>query len=309
MLRNDKIICHLLLINTSWMKLEYIIPTGYLCLKNFFLLPIYHPSGTQKYPVGIIYRRPSRGRKIVVSLTKFRRGDILEAFRSISSNELNKWYSYIMNNRLSITYLILMSVPLFFGCGGSAKEGNKNNASASTTSSGQKYTIDTNESVVTWEGFMVFSFEKEHIGYVHLSKGELMIEKDKLVGGIFEIDMNTIEYADKEDKNTPIKHLKSADYFDVEKFPTSTFIITRVDSVIRENIKVTGDLTIKGVTNEVTFPARMEIKDGIVKANGKLTFDRTEWGIRYRSGKFYDNLADQAVSDDVELEMKIVARK
>jgi polyisoprenoid-binding protein YceI len=212
-----------------------------------------------------------------------------------------------MNNKLSITYLILMSAPLFFGCGGPAKEGN--NASASSVSQGEKYMIDTKESVLTWEGSMVFGFEEEHIGYVHLSKGELMIEKDQLVGGIFEIDMNTIEYGDKENKNTPVKHLKSPDYFDVEKFPISTFSITKVAYAFPGNIKVTGNLTIKGVTNPVTFPARIEVKDGIVKGNGKLTIDRTDWGIRYRSGKFYDNLADQAVSDEIEIQMKIVAKK
>ena len=156
---------------------------------------------------------------------------------------------------------------------------------------------------------MVFDFAKEHIGYVHLSKGELIIEKNQLVGGSVEIDMNTIEFGDKTDTNTPIKHLKSADYFDVEKFPASTFTITKVDSISRDSIKVTGNLTIKGVTNEVTFPARMETKDGIVRADGKMTIDRTEWGIRYASGKFYDNLADQAVSDNIELQMKVVAKK
>ena len=212
-----------------------------------------------------------------------------------------------MNNKLSITYLILMSAPLFFGCGGPVKE--ENNTSASSVTQGEKYIIDMKESVLTWEGSMVFGFEEEHVGYVHLSKGELMIEKDKLVGGIFEIDMNTIEFADKADKNTPIKHLKSADYFDVEKFPISTFSITKVAYAVRGNIKVTGDLTIKGITNPVTFPAKIEVKDGIVKANGKLVIDRTQWGIRYRSGKFYDNLADQAVSDDIEILMKIVAKK
>ena len=212
-----------------------------------------------------------------------------------------------MNNKLSITYLILMSAPLFFGCGGPVKE--ENNTSASSVTQGEKYIIDMKESVLTWEGSMVFGFEEEHVGYVHLSKGELMIEKDQLVGGIFEIDMNTIEYKDKEDKNTPIKHLKSPDYFDVEKFPISTFSITKVAYAVRGNIKVTGNLTIKGITNPVTFPAKIEVKDGIVKANGKLVIDRTQWGIRYRSGKFYDNLADQAVSDDIEILMKIVAKK
>ena len=169
--------------------------------------------------------------------------------------------------------------------------------------------IDTKESVLTWEGSMVFGFEEEHIGYVYISKGELMIEKDQLVGGTAEIDMNTIEYKDKESKNTPVKHLKSPDYFDVEKFPISTFSITKVAYAVRGNIKVTGNLTIKGITNPVTFPAKIEVKDRIVKANGKLVIDRTQWGIRYSSGKFYDNLADQAVSDEIEFLVKIVAKK
>jgi polyisoprenoid-binding protein YceI len=68
-------------------------------------------------------------------------------------------------------------------------------------------------------------------------------------------------------------------------------------------------LTIKGVTNEVSFPAKIEVKNGIVKANGKLIIDRTDLGIRYRSGKFYDVVADQIVSDDVEFLMDIVAKK
>lgn len=216
-----------------------------------------------------------------------------------------------MNNKISVTYLILIIGPLFFGCGGPVKEENKNNASASSVSQGQKYMIDTTESVLTWEGSMVFGFDEEHKGYVYISKGELLIEKDSLVGGIAEIDMSTIEYKDKESKNTPVKHLKSPDYFDVEKFPISTFAITKVESVnVRsKTIKVTGNLTIKGITNPITIPAEIEVKDGIVKASGKVIIDRTQWGIRYRSGKFYDNLADNAVSDDIEIHMKIVAKK
>lgn len=155
---------------------------------------------------------------------------------------------------------------------------------------------------------MIFDIDEEHVGYVYISKGELMIEKGQLMGGTAEIDMNSIEYKDKASKNTPVKHLKSPDYFDVEKFPISTIAITRIES-LRGHTIVKGDLTIKGVTHPVSFPAKMEVKDGIVKANGKLIIDRTNWGIRYRSGKFYDNLADQTVSDDIELYMKIVARK
>jgi polyisoprenoid-binding protein YceI len=224
---------------------------------------------------------------------------------------INQYNFFTMNNKLSITYLILIFAPLVFGCRGPVAEEDKNNASASSVSLGQKYIIDTKESVITWKGSMVFDFEEEHVGYVYISKGELMIEKDSLVGGTAEIDMKTIEYKDKESKNTPVKHLKSPDYFDVEKFPISTFAITKVESVnVRsKTIKVTGNLTIKGITNPITIPAEIEVKDGIVKASGKVIIDRTQWGIRYSSGKFYDNLADNAVSDDIEIHMKIVAKK
>ena len=214
-----------------------------------------------------------------------------------------------MNNKILLTYLILLIAPLFPGCDGPVKEENKNNASASAVSLGQKYIIDTKETVVTWKGSMLLASAEEHTGYVYISKGELMIEKGQLMGGKVEIDMNTIEYKDKEHKNSPIKHLKSPDYFDVEKFPISTIAITRVASVSGKTIKVTGNLTIKGITNAVTFPAKMEVEDGIVKATGKLVIDRTKWGIRYKSGKFYDILADEIVSDDIEFHMKIVAKK
>jgi polyisoprenoid-binding protein YceI len=213
-----------------------------------------------------------------------------------------------MSNKLSLAPFFLIIVPLFPACRGPVKE-SKIDLPASSVSAGQKYLVDTGQSVVTWKGSMLLAPDKEHVGYVHISKGELMIDKDRLTGGSIEIDMNTIEYKDKEDRNTPVQHLKSPDYFDVEKFPVSTIAITRVESVSDTDIKITGNLTIKGVTRPVTFPAKIEVKDGTVKADGQMTIDRTDWGIRYRSGKFYDVIADEIVSDDIGFVMKIVARK
>lgn len=214
-----------------------------------------------------------------------------------------------MANKLSITSLILIIAPLFFGCGGPATAENKSNAPAGSASGVKKYIIDTAESLITWKGSMVLASADEHTGYVHISKGELMIGKEQLVGGTAEINMQSIEYADKTNKNTPVQHLKSPDYFDVGKFPVSSINIMRVTPVHGNNITITATLTIKGVTRPVSFPAYVEVKDGIVKASGKLTIDRTNWGIRYRSGKFFDAFADQIVSDDVAFHMKIVARQ
>ncbi len=215
-----------------------------------------------------------------------------------------------MNNNLSITYLILIIAPLFSACRGPEVKENKNNASASFVSSrhvaNEKYVIDTKESVVTWKGSTV---EGAHTGYVYISKGELMIESGQLMGGTVEVDMSTIEGDDHRSDNNLIDHLKDPDFFDVKKFPISTFAITKVALADGENINVTGNLTIKGIIHEVTFPAKMEVKNGIVKANGKVVIDRTQWDVRYKSGKFYDNLADETMSDSIEFHMKIVAKK
>lgn len=214
-----------------------------------------------------------------------------------------------MNNQLKILIIALF----FFGCRGPVKEENKNNASASSISSGhfenKRYVIiDTKESAITWRGSMLIG-SNSHTGYVHISKGELIIENGQLVGGTAEVDMNTIEDEKHGSDNGLINHLKDPDFFDVKKFPISTIVLAKAVSINAEHTKVTGNLTIKGITNPVTFPAKMEIKNGIVKMNSKLVIDRTKWGIRYKSGKFYDLLADQTMSDSIVFHIKIVAKK
>lgn len=215
-----------------------------------------------------------------------------------------------MNNKLSIAYLILVISPLVFGCGGSVTGNNKNIASPGPLSmhvGDEKYfMIDTKESVVKWKGSNSFG---SHAGYVSISKGELMIEKEQLLGGAMEINMNTIVDEAHQGTSGLIKHLKDHDFFDVNKFPMSAISITKVETISSEEIKVTADLTIKGITNPVSFPAKLEVKDKIVKANSSFVIDRTKWDVRYNSGKFYDNLADKTISDSIEFNISIVAKK
>ena len=136
-----------------------------------------------------------------------------------------------------------------------------------------------------------------------------MIKNGQLAGGTAEVDMSTIEGNDHRSDNNLINHLKDPDFFDVKKFPFSTITITKVASINSEENEVAGDLTIKGITHPVSFPAKMEVRDGIFKASGKLVIDRTKWDVRYKSGKFFDNLKDQAISDDIEFHITIVAKK
>lgn len=173
----------------------------------------------------------------------------------------------------------------------------------------EKYVIDNQQSVVAWTGSMAFSEKGSHTGYVNVSKGMLVVENNQLTGGNVELDMTTIADKVHGRDNGLVEHLRSPDFFDVEKFPVSSFEITDVSSAPGEDPKITGNLTIKGITHPVTFPAKVEVKNGLVNASGKLVIDRTLWDVRYKSGKFFFNLADEAIADQIFFEMKITGKK
>jgi polyisoprenoid-binding protein YceI len=179
----------------------------------------------------------------------------------------------------------------------------------------KKYIIDTKQSAVIWKSSALlggwegskFLGDGSNTGDVDILKGEFLIENRHLVGGTVKVDMNTIEnFVDQRSLN------QLPPFFDVKKFPVSTFAITKVVTGDRGNIKVTGNLTIEGITKAVTFPAKMEFKDGMdgtVVMNGALIIDRTNWGIDYTSEKYFDKTGDGTISDDVKFFMKIVAKK
>jgi hypothetical protein len=173
----------------------------------------------------------------------------------------------------------------------------------------EMYKIDNKQSLITWKGSMKLSPEEKHVGYIFISKGDLWEENNQLVGGEVEIDMHSMEYADKKDKNTPIQHLKSEDYFDVKKNPTAAIVITKIEKLSDSSFTITANLTIKGVTNQLSFPATIKIENGILNANAQFSIDRTKWGITYRAERFYEKIADYTVSNEIEFIIKVVAKK
>ena len=150
-----------------------------------------------------------------------------------------------------------------------------------------------------------------HEGTINVSEGVAKLEGDQLVGGNFVFDINTINPtdipADDENHAKLTGHLKNADFFDVEKHDTATFEITNV-----EGNNISGNLTMKGITKNVTFPANISVNgDELNITSDKFTIDRTEWGIEYNSGKVMDaaKLGDYLIKDDVELQVKVKANK
>ncbi len=219
----------------------------------------------------------------------------------------------VMNNTLSLALFLLVIIPLFSAYRKPVVKEKEINASSGFISSSavanEKYIIYIKESVMTWKCSMAFANKGGHSGYISLKKGELIIDKRQLVGGVVEVDMNTIADEKQDRDNDLVSHLKSSDFFDAEKFPVTTFAITKVVPAMGGSLNVIGKLTIKGITHEVTFPLTVDVKNGIMNANGKLTIDRTKWDVRYKSGKFFGDLADEAISDNIEFDLKIVAKK
>lgn len=169
--------------------------------------------------------------------------------------------------------------------------------------------VDTKKSKLEWLAKKVTG---QHNGEVAIESGTLSVENDALVSGDFTINMTTISVIDIEnaDYNQKLKdHLNSPDFFNTGEFPEAKFSITSAKKVSTDkgNYEITGNLTIKGITNSVTFPANVEISKNKIKAVATITFDRAKFDVRYGSGSFFDNLGDKTIYDDVEMTVSLEA--
>lgn len=180
-------------------------------------------------------------------------------------------------------------------------------ATATGTESGDgAYVADIASSEVIWKGYKVTG---QHHGTVALQSGTLNFHDDLLVGGEFIIDMTTIKNTDMAGGGGQAKlegHLRSDDFFSVEKHPTANFKMTKVIPYgTAGNYRVAGDLTIKGITKPVKFMTQMTSNGGTLTATAVITIDRSEYDVRYGSGSFFDNLGDKALHDDFDLQVTI----
>ncbi|SFR31712.1 Polyisoprenoid-binding protein YceI [Robiginitalea myxolifaciens] len=157
-------------------------------------------------------------------------------------------------------------------------------------------TVNAEKSTVTWKAYKVTG---SHTGTVDLNSGALMFEDGALVGGEFSVNMTTLTATDLEGDSRAklVGHLKSDDFFSVEKYNESTLVFTGIKSTGKNSYEVTGDLTIKGITKPVTFDLSVYGS----KATATLKVDRAAYDVRYGSGSFFDNLGDKTIYDEFDL--------
>lgn len=152
-------------------------------------------------------------------------------------------------------------------------------------------------------------------GIIDLLDGMITVG-DATATGAFTIDMNSLDVtltAKKPGQESILtEHLKGSNWFDVAAYPTASFTIATVvpqaDSSSTFTYNVTGNLTMKGKTKEISFPATIyQNLDGSIAVEATTTIDRTMWGLKFMSGTFFDNLANNVIADEVQLEVALVA--
>lgn len=173
----------------------------------------------------------------------------------------------------------------------------------------EKFSVDASASSLVWTGKKVTG---EHTGTIKISSGELLVEDKTVRQGNFEIDLSSITVTDVTDANSNKKlvdHLKSDDFFSVAKFPKANFVISSIGKKTADTYSVKGKLTIKGITNEIEFPAAIQREGKKITATAKIVVDRTKFDIKFRSPNFFENLGDKAIYNDFELSLKLVANQ
>lgn len=155
--------------------------------------------------------------------------------------------------------------------------------------------VKASESTITWKGYKVAG---SHTGTIDLKSGSLVFDGDKLVGGEFVADMTSISSTDLEGdyKNKLDGHLGSDDFFGIEAHPTAKLVFTKVKSTGKNSYAVTGDLTIKGITEPVTFDVSVYGD----KATATLKVDRTKYNVKYGSG-IIGTAKDKLIYDEFDL--------
>ncbi|QEC73054.1 YceI family protein [Arachidicoccus ginsenosidivorans] len=184
--------------------------------------------------------------------------------------------------------------------------------------------IDTAASKVLWRGSKLIG--ADHSGYVPLLEGQISVQGSQISGGKITMDMKALQPTDQDlEGNTKLKaHLSSQDFFSVDSFPSASFEITKIEpgtstssvtpdsgkdakaAGIQTNTTVTGNMTIKGITKSITFPAEVHADSTAVDFRAAFAIDRTNWGVNYGSE---NSIKDKIINKNIDFQINIKAGK
>lgn len=179
---------------------------------------------------------------------------------------------------------------------------------ASHSINAQSFKADPNKSTINWVGKKVTG---QHTGNVKLASGSVTLNGEAIKAGEFVVDMTSINVTDLEGewRDKLIGHLKNDDFFAVDKFPKASLTILEGKKETNGSYTVKGNLTIKGITKPITFPATIKKDTKGLLATSTITVDRTAYDIRYGSKSFFDNLGDKTIDNEFILTVNLVSVK
>lgn len=203
-------------------------------------------------------------------------------------------------------FLLTLIASLFVACSSptASTEASEANEAATAEASSTEYAVNAAESTVTWTGSKPTG--DMHMGTVAIKQGKLAMSEGTISAGSFVLDMTQMsvidEGMDEETKAKLLGHLTTTDFFEVEKFATASFSVTgsTADSLM-------GNLTIKDITKSITVPYTLEVGETNITANASFSIDRTQWGVKFNSGNFFENLGEYLIDDAVQFDVKLVA--
>ena len=231
--------------------------------------------------------------------------------------------------KLKFFVLLMTASVTFFSCTNAPESDDAKTTDAKSVDSqksGDVWMLNVADSKIDWVGTKVSGY---HVGTVPLKRGEIYVKNDEVTGGKFILDIANMQVvgpkgSDSSGNQKLLGHLKSADFFDVEKNPEGTFELTdvkrykggeikdttdpRQDEISKYKVAnpthtVSGNLTLRGVTKNIEFPARITVSGNAAEAIAKFNIDRKDWGIVY-PGK-----PDDLIRDAIHLGISIKAAK
>lgn len=209
-------------------------------------------------------------------------------------------------------HIVVIIAVLGAGLGGTVPETHTPGASphALVAATGDTLWVDLQRSVLRWKGTKFWGLGK-HEGIVRLAVGHLWLHEGALRGGIFVIDMTSIEVTDIP-AHEPVprrrlrNHLMSNDFFAVETYPTAVFVLARVQQRTDPTYLLTGALTMRGQTHPVTFETEMQaLSPHHLEATAQFSINRHRWNVSYRGSRLTDDLVD----DEIHIDLYLVANR
>ena len=208
-------------------------------------------------------------------------------------------------------YKILFSIILFLvGCDSGKKSDNSNPILNQLTPEAGTYSLLIDDSELSWIGTELST--KTHTGTIDFTDGTIVVDSDNTISGNVKINMSTINVTDLQGRSKEMleRHLRSSDFFEVESYSEAKFsFISKSFDKLSNQISFVGDLTIKDITNPISFNATLLETSPFLKAKAVLSFDRSKYNVRFRSGNFFENLGDKLILDVIDVNIRLVTKK